>query len=100
MPPTPASTLGASSGGSGKIVFAESAEIVQGLNAGGEGGRGMDQEQRDNVRLRQLGYDQVLGRDYTFWSSLAISTVNIGCLQVGLTSALSVLMWKGEREAD
>jgi hypothetical protein len=36
----------------------------------------------DAQRLRQLGYDAVLGRDYTFWSSLSISTVCIGCLQV------------------
>lgn len=37
---------------------------------------------RDTQRLQQLGYDAVLGRDYTFWSSLAISWLNIGCLQV------------------
>ncbi|KAL1409532.1 hypothetical protein Q8F55_003516 [Vanrija albida] len=36
---------------------------------------------RDTQRLQQLGYDAVLGRDYTFWSSLAISWLNIGCLQ-------------------
>jgi len=44
--------------------------------------RTMKQEDIDAHRLQQLGYDPVLGRDYTFWSSLAISTVNIGCLQV------------------
>ncbi|KAL7419653.1 hypothetical protein Q5752_005567 [Cryptotrichosporon argae] len=35
----------------------------------------------DTVKLRQLGYDASFGRDYTFWSSLAISWLNIGCLQ-------------------
>lgn len=39
------------------------------------------QDDRDASRLRQLGYDAVLGRDYTFWSSLAISWLNIGCIQ-------------------
>jgi hypothetical protein len=29
-----------------------------------------------------LGYDAVLGREYNFWSSLAITTLNIGALQV------------------
>ncbi|ORX36310.1 amino acid permease-domain-containing protein [Kockovaella imperatae] len=38
----------------------------------------------DTIRLRQLGYDSVLGRDYTFWSSLCISTINIGSLQGAL----------------
>lgn len=44
-------------------------------------GTGQD---RDSFRLQQLGYDAVLGRDYTFWSSLSIAWLNIGCLQVGL----------------
>lgn len=39
------------------------------------------QADRDALRLQQLGYDPVLGRDYTFWSSLAISWLNIGCIQ-------------------
>lgn len=43
---------------------------------------GLKQDDVDALRLQQLGYDPVLGRDYTFWSSLAISTINIGCLQV------------------
>ena len=46
-------------------------------------GMGMKQEDIDAHRLQQLGYDAVLGRDYTFWSSLSISWLNIGCLQVG-----------------
>ncbi|WVQ94478.1 hypothetical protein IAU59_001557 [Kwoniella sp. CBS 9459] len=46
------------------------------------------QEDRDAARLRQLGYDAVLGRDYTFWSSLAISWLNIGALQ-GTINAVS-----------
>lgn len=40
------------------------------------------QEDVDAQRLRALGYNAVLGRDYTFWSSLAISWLNIGALQV------------------
>ncbi|WVF66869.1 hypothetical protein IAT40_001612 [Kwoniella sp. CBS 6097] len=46
------------------------------------------QDDRDAARLRQLGYDAVLGRDYTFWSSLAISWLNIGALQ-GTINAVS-----------
>jgi hypothetical protein len=44
----------------------------------------MTQDDRDAQRLRQLGYDAVLGREYNFWSSLAITTLNIGALQVSL----------------
>ncbi|WWC99115.1 hypothetical protein V866_006010 [Kwoniella sp. B9012] len=44
-------------------------------------GGGKAQDDRDAARLRQLGYDAVLGRDYTFWSSLSISWLNIGALQ-------------------
>lgn len=43
----------------------------------------MTQDDRDAARLQQLGYDAVLGREYNFWSSLAITTLNIGALQVG-----------------
>jgi len=43
---------------------------------------GVKQEDVDAARLKQLGYDAVLGRDYTFWSSLSISWLNIGCIQV------------------
>lgn len=39
---------------------------------------------RDTLRLQQLGYDAVLGRDYTFWSSFCISWINIGSIQVSL----------------
>lgn len=42
----------------------------------------MTQDDRDAARLQQLGYDAVLGREYNFWSSLAITTLNIGALQV------------------
>jgi hypothetical protein len=48
---------------------------------------GLKQEDVDSVRLQQLGYDAVLGREYTFWSSLAISWLNIGCLQVSLSKS-------------
>nr|XP_019004654.1 amino acid/metabolite permease [Kwoniella mangroviensis CBS 8507]OCF68115.1 amino acid/metabolite permease [Kwoniella mangroviensis CBS 8507] len=44
-------------------------------------GGGKGQDDRDAARLRQLGYDAVLGRDYGFWSSLSISWLNIGALQ-------------------
>jgi hypothetical protein len=37
---------------------------------------------RDTARLQQLGYDAVLGRDYTFWSSLGIAMLNLGFIQV------------------
>lgn len=46
------------------------------------------QEDVDAQRLRALGYDAVLGRDYTFWSSLAISWLNIGALQVSTSLTL------------
>lgn len=42
----------------------------------------LTQDDRDAQRLKQLGYDAVLGREYNFWSSLAITTLNIGALQV------------------
>jgi hypothetical protein len=44
----------------------------------------MTQDDRDAARLQQLGYDAVLGREYNFWSSLAITTLNIGALQVSI----------------
>lgn len=47
---------------------------------------------RDALRLQQLGYDPVLGRDYTFWSSFFISWISIGCLQVSTGGA-----WKRQR---
>lgn len=48
----------------------------------------MTQDDRDAARLQQLGYDAVLGREYNFWSSLAITTLNIGALQVGTNPPL------------
>ena len=48
------------------------------------------QEDVDAQRLRQLGYDAVLGRDYTFWSSLSINWLCIGCLQVGPSRAIAI----------
>lgn len=44
---------------------------------------------RDTLRLQQLGYDAVLGRDYTFWSSLAIAWLNINSVQVSFAHGLS-----------
>lgn len=49
----------------------------------------MTQDDRDAQRLRQLGYDAVLGREYNFWSSLAITTLNIGALQVSTAVAIA-----------
>jgi hypothetical protein len=49
----------------------------------------MTQDDRDAQRLKQLGYDAVLGREYNFWSSLAITTLNIGALQVSTAGAIS-----------
>lgn len=49
---------------------------------GRKGNEEMTQDDRDAARLQQLGYDAVLGREYNFWSSLAITTLNIGALQV------------------
>ena len=76
-PPTTATTfsdpIGSKSGTSSDV------EIVSSVSAGY---KGKSQADVDSQRLRQLGYDGVLGRDYTFWSSLSISTINIGCLQV------------------
>lgn len=40
------------------------------------------QVDRDTMRLRQLGYDAVLGRNYNFWASLGIAYANIGTIQV------------------
>ena len=61
---------------SGSISDLESSSV------GGSTGHRLKQEEVDAQRLRQLGYNSVLGRDYTFWSSLSISWLNIGCLQV------------------
>nr|XP_018264501.1 amino acid/metabolite permease [Kwoniella dejecticola CBS 10117]OBR86659.1 amino acid/metabolite permease [Kwoniella dejecticola CBS 10117] len=57
------------------------AESRLSASGSGSGGFPKGQEDRDAARLRQLGYDAVLGRDYTFWSSLSISWLNIGALQ-------------------
>lgn len=57
------------------------------------------QKERDLQRLEQLGYSQVLGRDYGFWANFSVGFVNIGvralpfhspCLRlnIGLTKAL------------
>ena len=61
---------------------AGSPELEASTSSSGSKGRRHAQEDRDTQRLKQLGYDAVLGRDYTFWSSLAISSICIGCLQV------------------
>jgi hypothetical protein len=46
--------------------------------------RPVTQIDRDTARLQQLGYDAVLGRDYSFWSSLGIAIMNLGFIQVSL----------------
>ena len=55
----------------------------------------MTQDDRDAARLQQLGYDAVLGREYNFWSSLAITTLNIGALQV----SPYVISWTSRSDA-
>ncbi|WVQ79073.1 hypothetical protein IAT38_001167 [Cryptococcus sp. DSM 104549] len=53
-----------------------------GLDLGMSESRGSkDHRDVDAQRLEALGYNAVLGRQYTFWSSLAISWLNIGALQ-------------------
>ena len=64
------------------IKFGESNSDLEAFTFRGSRGIGLKQEDIDTQRLQQLGYDAVLGRDYTFWSSLSISWLNIGCLQV------------------
>ena len=56
--------------------------VISTGSAASSGPKSRKQVDTDAQRLRQLGYDAVLGRDYTFWSSLAISTSNVGALQV------------------
>jgi len=40
-----------------------------------------DQRERDKRRLEQLGYSEVLGRDYGFWSSFSVGYCVIGGFQ-------------------
>lgn len=49
----------------------------------------------DDRRLQQLGYDAVLGRDYTFWSSLAISWMNIGSIQGSIAAVRGAYNYGG-----
>lgn len=49
----------------------------------------------DDRRLKQLGYDAVLGRDYTFWSSLAISWMNIGSIQGSIAAVRGAYNYGG-----
>lgn len=58
----------------------------------------MTQDDRDAARLQQLGYDAVLGREYNFWSSLAITTLNIGALQVSRTFWISHNLQPGQED--
>ncbi|WWD16702.1 hypothetical protein CI109_101133 [Kwoniella shandongensis] len=62
-----------------QISSATPPKVTFGLDL--EDPRGIQQEDVDAARLRQMGYNAVLGRDYTFWSSLSISWLNIGALQ-------------------
>lgn len=61
-------------------------------------GRALTQKELDDIRLNQLGYSQVLGRDYTFWSSLSISWVNIGCLQGTIFAVAGTYKYGGPSE--
>ncbi|KAJ9112571.1 hypothetical protein QFC19_000588 [Naganishia cerealis] len=73
--PSPHGTTTFSSGGAylGSIFSRRSSE---------SGGLSMTpeekQRERDQKRLEQLGYSQVLGRDYGFWSNFAVGFCNIG----------------------
>lgn len=53
------------------------------------------QKNVDDKRLQQLGYDAVLGRDYTFWSSLAISWMNIGSIQGSIAAVRGAYNYGG-----
>jgi hypothetical protein len=53
------------------------------------------QKNVDDKRLQQLGYDAVLGRDYTFWSSLAISWMNIGSIQGSIAAVRGAYSYGG-----
>jgi len=64
------------------VKLGDNASDLEASTSRGSRGGGFKQEDVDAQRLQQLGYDAVLGRDYTFWSSLSISWLNIGCLQV------------------
>lgn len=66
------------------VKFGDTVSDLEATTSRGSRGTGAKQDDVDEQRLQQLGYDAVLGRDYTFWSSLSISWLNIGCLQVHL----------------
>jgi hypothetical protein len=55
----------------------------------------LKQDDADARRLQQLGYDAVLGREYTFWSSLAISWLNIGCIQGSIAAVPGAYAYGG-----
>ncbi|KAJ9123141.1 hypothetical protein QFC22_001334 [Naganishia vaughanmartiniae] len=58
------------------------------------------QRQRDQKRLEQLGYSQVLGRDYGFWSNFAVGFCNIGAVQGTIFGILTTFKYGGPRYAD
>lgn len=51
----------------------------------------------DGDRLRALGYDQVLGRDYDLWSAFSLCYLNIGVLQGALFGVLATWTFGGPR---
>ncbi|KAJ9107615.1 hypothetical protein QFC21_001074 [Naganishia friedmannii] len=55
------------------------------------------QRQRDQKRLEQLGYSQVLGRDYGFWSNFAVGFCNIGAVQGTIFGILTTFRYGGPR---
>jgi hypothetical protein len=57
--------------------------------------KSIHEENVDDKRLQQLGYDAVLGRDYTFWSSLAISWMNIGSIQGSIAAVRGAYNYGG-----
>ncbi|ORY27495.1 amino acid permease-domain-containing protein [Naematelia encephala] len=71
--------VGVGVGDDGQGVKYGGSELETSTSHGSRNTKGQDEV--DAQRLQQLGYDAVLGRDLTFWSSLAISSLNIGALQ-------------------
>jgi len=55
------------------------------------------QRERDRKRLEQLGYSEVLGRDYGFWPCFSVAFCNIGFLQGTLLGILGTFKYGGPR---
>ena len=82
LPSEPSTDLPTPSTGVVSFSKTTGGDLVEAVSRTSAGAGRVRDEDRDTARLRQLGYDPAFGREYTFWSSLAISWLNIGCLQV------------------